>query len=56
MPFKPVNPYRAEVERLIKASKTDTTPEVSGEVGLRNLKVALAAYEAARLGKAVRIS
>ncbi|NLN18919.1 MAG: Gfo/Idh/MocA family oxidoreductase [Firmicutes bacterium] len=56
LPFTPVNPYRAEVESLIKAIKTDTTPEVSGEVGLRNLKVALAAYEAARLGKAVRIS
>ncbi|MGI6082294.1 MAG: Gfo/Idh/MocA family protein [Limnochordia bacterium] len=56
LPFTQVNPYRAEVESLIRAIKNDTTPEVSGEVGLRNLKVALAAYEAARLGKAVRIS
>ncbi|MGI6610427.1 MAG: Gfo/Idh/MocA family protein [Limnochordia bacterium] len=56
LPFTPVNPYRAEVESLVRAIKTDTTPEVDGQVGLRNLKVALAAYEAARLGKAVRIS
>lgn len=49
------NPYRAEVESLMHAIRTNTVPEVDGEAGLRNLKVTLAAYEAARLGKAIRI-
>jgi predicted dehydrogenase len=56
VPYSAVNPYRAEVESLMHAIETGSEPAVGGPVGLRNLRLTLAAYEAARLGRAVQVT
>jgi len=46
-------PLRLELESFIKSIATDTPPEVTGEDGLKALKVCEAAIESAKVGKIV---
>jgi predicted dehydrogenase len=52
----PVNPYRGEIEHFVDCIELDQEPMTGAEPALHNLKVVLAAYESARLGKAIDIS
>lgn len=52
---EPINTYRAEIEEFADAIIQDREPMISGEEGLWNLRVILAAYESAREGRVVRI-
>ncbi len=52
---EPVNMYQAEIEDLGDAGRDDRPPGVTGEDGLWNHRVVLAAYESARTGKVVRL-
>jgi len=46
-------PLKLELESFIKSIRTDTPPEVTGEDGLKALKVCEAAIESAKVGKIV---
>ena len=52
---KPVNPYLAEVEHLADCIEQDLEPVNNGAHALHNLRLVLAAYEAAQTGKIVVI-
>lgn len=52
---EPVNTYKAEIEEFADAIIQDRKPMVSGEDGLWNLMVILAAYESAKEGRVVEI-
>ena len=54
-PEKVVNIYQAEIEDFCEAISLDRQPCVSGEDGLWNLKVLMAAYESAKRGKAIKM-
>ncbi|MBM3236452.1 Gfo/Idh/MocA family oxidoreductase [Candidatus Poribacteria bacterium] len=54
-PEEVVNIYQAEIEDFCEAISLDRQPCVSGEDGLWNLKVLMAAYESAKQGKAIRM-
>lgn len=51
----PVNIYKAEAEDLIRSIREGTEPLNSGEEGLKDQKIAMAAYESSRTGQKVRI-
>ncbi|MFQ6042192.1 MAG: Gfo/Idh/MocA family protein, partial [Candidatus Poribacteria bacterium] len=55
-PEEIVNIYQAEIEDFCDAISHDRKPCVSGEDGLWNLKVLMAAYESSKRGKAIKIS
>jgi predicted dehydrogenase len=55
-PEKVVNIYQAEIEDFGEAISLDRKPCVSGEDGLWNLRVLIAAYESAKKGKAIKMS
>jgi len=46
-------PLRLELESFVRSVAADTPPEVTGEDGLRALKVCEAALESARVGRPV---
>ncbi|MBN1348484.1 Gfo/Idh/MocA family oxidoreductase [candidate division KSB1 bacterium] len=48
-----VNIYQAEIEHFSECIEKDRTPWITGEAGMRNLKLVLAGYESARCGKAM---
>ena len=50
-----VNIYQAEIEDFGEAISLNRKPYVSGEDGLWNLRVLIAAYESAKQGKAVKM-
>jgi len=52
---KPVNMYRAELEYFADCIALDKAPLISGEHAVHNLKIVLAAYEAARTGSVVDV-
>ena len=52
---EPVNPYRAEVEHLAECIRSGQEPLNNGAHALHNLRLCLAAYEAARTGCVVEI-
>jgi predicted dehydrogenase len=52
---EPVNTYRAEIEEFADAIIQDRKPMVSGEDGLWNLRIILAAYESARRGEVIKL-
>jgi predicted dehydrogenase len=52
---QPVNPYRAEVEHLAECIHSGQEPLNNGEHALHNLRLCLAAYEAARTGRTVEL-
>jgi len=52
---EPVNMYRAQIEDMGNAVAEDRPPGVSGEDGLWNHRVVLAAYESAKTGQVVRL-
>ncbi len=52
---EPRNIYQAEVEEFSRAIEEDKTPPISGEEGLWNLRIALAAYKSARTGQVVEL-
>lgn len=52
---EPVNTYKAEIEEFADAIIQNREPIVSGEDGLWNQKVILAAYESARTGKVIEV-
>jgi len=54
--LKPVNMYKSEIEDFSRCILEDSEPSFTGEDGLRNLRVILAAYESAKEGKAVKTS
>ena len=54
-PEQVVNIYQAEIEDFCKAIALDRKPLVSGEEGLRNLKLLNAAYKSARTGKTIKV-
>lgn len=52
----PVNMYAAEFDSVSRCIESNTAPTINtGEDGLQVLRVALAAYESARTGRAVRV-
>lgn len=51
---EPVNMYRAEVEHFVECIEQDQEP-LNGEHALHNLKIILAAYEAARTGRVIDV-
>lgn len=53
--LEPVNIYQSEIEDFSRCILEDGQPSFTGEDGLRNLKIVLAAYESAKKGKVVRI-
>jgi predicted dehydrogenase len=52
---EPVNPYQAEIEHFCDCIQQNRDPLNNGEHALHNLKLVLAAYEAAQTGKVVVI-
>ncbi len=52
---EPVNPYWAEIEHFVDCIEKGIEPLNNGEHALHNLKLVLAAYEAARTGRVVDI-
>jgi predicted dehydrogenase len=52
---EPVNIYQAEVEAFSKCIQENTSPEISPEEGLWNLKICLAAYQSAKTGQVVKL-
>ena len=54
-PEEVVNIYQAEIEDFCEAISLDRQPCVSGEDGLWNLKVLMAAYESAKQGKTIKV-
>jgi 1,5-anhydro-D-fructose reductase (1,5-anhydro-D-mannitol-forming) len=54
-PEKVVNIYQAEIEDFCEAIVHSREPLASGEKGLRNLRLLIAAYESAKYGKTIRI-
>jgi predicted dehydrogenase len=50
---EPVNPYRAELEHFVDCIEQDREPLNNGEHALHNLKLVLAAYEAAQTGRVI---
>lgn len=54
-PEQVVNIYQAEIEDFCEAVALDREPLISGEVGLRNLKLLIAAYESAKHGKTIKV-
>jgi predicted dehydrogenase len=52
---EPVNPYRAEVEHLAECIRAGREPLNNGDHALHNLRLCLAAYEAARTGRVVEV-
>jgi len=53
--LKPVNMYQAEIEHFSECIENNKNPIISGEEGLRNLKICLSAYESAKTGKTVKL-
>ena len=51
----PINMYQAEIENFSECIEKDTEPLVTGEEGLWNLRIILAAYESARSGQRICI-
>lgn len=51
----PVNPYQGEIEEFSDAILKRREPALNGEHALRNLRLVLAAYEAARTGKVIEV-
>ena len=54
-PEEVVNIYQAEIEDFCEAISLDRQPCVSGEDGLWNLKVLMAAYESAKQRKSIKM-
>ncbi len=52
---KHVNIYKAELEDFSRCILEDKAPSFPPELGLRNLKITLTAYESARKGKPIRL-
>ena len=52
---EPVNIYQAEIEDFSRCILEDKEPSFSPELGFRNLKIVLAAYESAKTGKPIKI-
>ena len=52
---EPVNMYQGQIEDMGDAIAEDRDPGVTGEDGLWNHRVVLAAYESAKTGKVVRL-
>ncbi|MEM2702908.1 MAG: Gfo/Idh/MocA family oxidoreductase [Candidatus Bathyarchaeia archaeon] len=50
-----VRMYAAEVDHLSQSILDNTEPEISGELGLWNMKIISACYESAKLKKAIEI-
>ncbi len=55
-PIQPVNMYVAETEHLISCVENDQQPTTHGLEGMRNLQIALAAYQSFTTGHKVGIS
>jgi len=53
IPVKSVNIYHVEIEDFSRCILEDKTPPLPPELGLRNLKIALAAYQSAKEGRPV---
>lgn len=53
--LKPVNMYQSEIEDFSRCILEDSEPSFTGEDGLRNLGVILAAYESAKKGRAIKV-
>mgnify|MGYP000064708948 CR=1 FL=1 len=53
--YEPVKMYAAEIDHFSECILEDREPEISGEVGLWNMKVISACYESARTKKAVKV-
>ncbi len=53
---EPINPYRAEVEHFVDCIEQDSELINNGEHALHNLKLVLAVYEAAFMGKVVEVA
>ncbi|GAA4357170.1 Gfo/Idh/MocA family oxidoreductase [Hymenobacter saemangeumensis] len=49
------NQFAAELDHMAECARTNTTPRTPGEEGLRDVRLILAIYEAARTGKAVTV-
>ena len=54
-PEQVVNIYQAEIEDFCEAIVLDREPLVSGEEGLRNMKLLMAVYESAKHGKTIKV-
>ncbi len=46
--YQAVNTYRAEIEHFSRSVAGEATPELTGALGVRNLRIVAACYEAAR--------
>lgn len=53
--YNTVRMYAAEVDHISKSIINDTEPEISGNVGLWNMKVISACYKSAKLKKAIKV-
>ena len=53
--LKPVNMYQSEIEDFSRCILEDREPSFTGEDGLRNLRVILAAYESAKEERTVKV-
>lgn len=54
--YEPVNHFAAEMDHLCECILQDKTPLTSGEEGLKDMKIIMAAYESARTGKTLKLS
>ncbi len=52
---KSVNIYQSEIEDFSRCILEDTEPSFTGEDGLRNLRIILAAYESAKKARAIKV-
>lgn len=49
------NQFAAELDHMAECVLNDTTPKTPGEEGLRDIRLIMAIYEAARTGKKVKV-